>query len=169
MEMRAIRRRQHKNRRWIIGILLALIGIFVVGYSIIGTALRPINQANREYSALAIKKKQVVSVNTFYWNSRDHTYYTVVGINKKHQPVAVIIEKHTKKMQTVKLADGISYEAVKKQIKTKYQPKRITNIGMAIYKTVPVWEVTFIDQNGNLNFITVQFSNGNEVRTIQNL
>lgn len=75
----------------------------------------------------------------------------------------------TKDMTVLAMNEGKSYQTVKKQVEQKYQPKKITNIGMGIYKKVPVWEVKFIDQNGNLNFITVQFTNGKVVRSINNL
>jgi len=169
MQARKAYRRRNRIRHWIYGTIIILVLLLVGSYAVIATGLRPINKANKEYGALVLKKDKLKTVDHFYWSARQKTYYTFVGKNDKNQSTGVIVEKGTKKMTTVKMADGLSYNAVETQIKDKYHPAEITNIGMSIYKDVPVWEVKFIDQKGTLNFITVQFSNGKEVRTIQNL
>jgi uncharacterized protein YpmB len=67
------------------------------------------------------------------------------------------------------MADGLSEKDVRKLVDKQFNPQKVTSIGLAIYEKVPVWQVTFIDKDDNLNFITYQFSNGKQVQTIRHL
>ncbi|AEJ24116.1 DUF5590 domain-containing protein [Weissella koreensis] len=168
MQMRQLNRRK-SHTHWVLWIILGVILLAIIGYSVLVAATKPINHANQEYSNLVIKKHKLKSVQNFYWSNRSGDYYTLIGKNDKNKKTGVIVNAKTKDMTVLAMNEGKSYQTVKKQVEQKYQPKKITNIGMGIYKKVPVWEVKFIDQNGNLNFITVQFTNGKVVRSINNL
>lgn len=169
MQMRQMEPQKKTYRTALITLLVIILIVVINVYGVLGRSVQPINKANREYSALVVNAKKLTKVEHFYWSSRDQTYYTFIGKNQRHQETGVIVEKQSKKMVTIAMKDGLSYDAVKQLIVNKYAPKKITNIGMGIYKKVPVWEVKFIDQDDNLNFITVQFENGKIVRTINNL
>lgn len=169
MEMRARINRQRQKTRWMLGMILAVLVVIGLFYSVLGSATRPIDQANHKYSQIALDKKALTSVTNFYWNTRQKTYYTILGKDAKNRQKVVIVEKGTKKLHTYLMKDGVTAQKAESVVKTAYQPKKITNIGMSMYAGVPVWEVTFIDQKGNLNYITVQFYNGKIVRTIRNL
>lgn len=168
MQMRQLNRSK-SHFHWGLWIVLGVIGLLIISYSIFGMATKPINHANQEYSNLVMKKHKLKSVQNFYWSNRSGDYYTLVGKNDKNKKTGVIVNAKNKDMTVIAMNEGQSYQSVKNQVEEKYQPKKITNIGMSIYKKVPVWEVKFIDQNGNLNFITIQFTNGKVVRSINNL
>jgi uncharacterized protein YpmB len=174
MEMRSkIRTRRKKTHRflWTLLVLLGLVAIVTIGYSV---AQAPLTNAADKYEARAINSGAVTKVTDFYQTSRDGRYYTVVGKNKTGKTIAVIYQdkakgkKKAKSMQ-LQLAKGYTAKEALTKVKTTYNPAKITATGMAIYKGVAVWEVTFTDQKGNLNFVTIQFSNGKIVRTILNL
>ncbi|MCM0582081.1 DUF5590 domain-containing protein [Weissella diestrammenae] len=162
-------RRRNKIRHWLYGIIIGLFVVLLGVYSVIATSLRPINHANKVYSELVLQKKKLKQVDQFYWSSRKKTYYTLIGKNSKGQTTGVIVSAKTKKMTVINMSDGLSYQQIKQKVVRQYQPQKITNVGMSLYQHVPVWEVKFIDRNGMLNFITIQFSNGKVVRTIRNL
>ena len=170
MEMRTMsrsRRRGH-GRRWLIGLIVVLV-LIAGGATIASIALRPVNTARERVTELAIKRNKITSATQFFRVSRQHTYYSVIGKNKQHQEIGVIVKDKSKKITTVQMKNGLSAAEVRNLVKSKYQPKRITSLGLAIYEQVPVWEVTFTDRQGNLNLITFQFSDGKAVRTIQHL
>ena len=170
MEMRSTarsRRRRH-GWRWLIGLIVVLV-LLIGGATIVSVAMHPVTAARERVTELAVKRNKITSATQFYAVSRNDTYYSVVGENKKHQKIGVIVKGKSKKLVTVKMADGVSAAEVRQLVKSKYNPKRITSLGLAIYKQVPVWEVTFIDRQGNLNFITYQFADGKADRTIQHL
>lgn len=169
MEMRARINRQRQKMRWMLGTIFGVLAVIGLVYSFLGTATRPIDQANHKYSQIALDQKALTSVTNFYWNARQKTYYTILGKDAKNRQKVVIVAKGTQKLHTYLMKDGVTAEKAQAVVTTAYQPKKITNIGMSMYAGVPVWEVTFIDKKGNLNYITVQFYNGKIVRTIRNL
>jgi|GEM_PF-1726327 len=170
MELRTTsrsRRRGH-NRRWLIGGLIVL-AVLVSGIAILSVALRPVNDARNTVTKLAVKQNKISTVTEFHHISRQKTYNSIIGMNKNHQQIGVIMTGSSTKLVTIKMADGLSEAKVRQLIQTNYHPKRITSMGLAIYKHVPVWDVTFLDKQGNVNLITYQFSDGKAVRTIQHL
>ena len=170
MELRTAsrsRRRGHK-RRWLIGAIVVL-AVLVSGITIVSVALQPVNDARNTVTKLAVKQNKITKVTDFHHISRQKTYNSIIGVNKKHQKVGVIMTGSSKKLVTIKMADGLSETKVRQLIQSDYHPKRITSMGLAMYKQVPVWDVTFLDRQGNVNLITYQFSDGKKVRTIQHL
>jgi uncharacterized protein YpmB len=169
MEMRSrIQSKRRKSRLWLIiplVVVLVLAGLTVL-FSI---SQAPLSDARKEYTNRAEATGKIVSVTDFYQTSRDGRYYTVVGKNASGEAVAAIFQDKTKgKSLVVKLKNGMTKSEVEKKIQSEYVVKKITSAGMAIYKGVAVWEVTFTDKKNNLNFVTVQFANGKVVRTILN-
>ena len=160
--------RGKRLRHWLLGILIFLV-IILIGVSILEKAQDPLDTAKERVTRIAKQSNKLSSVSKFYRISRQHTYYSAVGENKKHDQIGVIARGKSNKLATVNMADGLSEKNVRKLVNKQFSPKKITSIGLAIYKKVPVWQVTFLDKDENLNFITYQFSDGKQVQTIRHL
>ncbi|TYC50849.1 hypothetical protein ESZ50_01140 [Weissella muntiaci] len=174
MEMRSqVHKRRRKGAKWLY-ILLAVLIVLGIVWSFFAQAMNPITKAQTKYEALVLSDNKLKKVGDFYHIAKDgKTYYSVSGKNSKGQATAVIYttsnEKLNKNGTVVNLEGKLNAQSVKKEVERSYQPKQITSLGMAIYQGVPVWDVTFIDKSGNMTFVTYQISNGQLVRTIQNL
>ncbi|ATF41159.1 hypothetical protein CO680_03485 [Weissella paramesenteroides] len=170
MEMRSTvhGRRGKRLRHWLLGILMFLF-IILIGVSILGEAQKPVDTAKERVTKIAKQSNKLTSVSKFYRISRQKVYYSAVGENKKHQKVGVIVQGKSDKLTTINMTDGLSEKQVKKLANKQFHPKKVTSIGLALYKQVPVWQLTFVDKDNNLNFITYQFSDGKQVQTIRHL
>lgn len=174
MEMRSqVHRRRHRGTKWLYAILILFI-IFGLIWAFFDSAMGPVIKAQDKYEALVVNDKKLKSVDSFYHLSRDGvTFYSLIGKNPKNEASAVIYSTSNNRLTnhatTVDMQGKMTSGAVRRQVESEYHPKQITSLGMALYQDVPVWDVTFIDKSGNMNFITYQISNGQEVRTIQNL
>ncbi len=160
--------RGKRLRHWLLGILIFLV-IILIGISILEKAQSPIDTAKERITKVAKQSNKLSSVSKFYRISRQNTYYSTIGENKKHEQVGVIARGKSNKLTTINIADGLSEKDVRKLVDKQFNPQKVTSIGLAIYEKVPVWQVTFIDKDNNLNFITYQFSNGKQVQTIRHL
>lgn len=170
MELRQtpqLKRRQKKFRiTLLLGLLLGLLAVVGLGYA---HATQPLSQAQASLVTRARRAGKIDRVDGFYHVAREKTFTTVTGRNRQHQAVAVIAESGRKKLVTVRLDRGKSARQIRQRVQTDYHPKKITTFGLGIYKGIVVWEVTFIDRANNLTFLAYQFSNGELIRSIQNL
>ena len=77
--------------------------------------------------------------------------------------------KQNGQTKILKQSDGTSKTAILRQVWQKSNPKKVLNIGLGIRKSEPVWEVTYLNQKGNLCYDLIRFKNGTMVQSIQNL
>ncbi|WP_022790923.1 DUF5590 domain-containing protein [Weissella halotolerans] len=170
MELRQtpqLKRRQKKFRTTLfLGLCLLVLAVGALGYA---RAVHPLSQAQSELVNRARRAGKIDQVDQFYHVAREKTFTAVTGRNHQQKPVAVIAESGRKKLVTVRLDKGKSAKSIQQQVQADYHPKKITTFGLGIYKGIVVWEVTFIDQADNLTFLAYQFSNGELIRSIQNL
>ncbi len=170
MEMRSTvhGRRGKRLRRWLLGILIFLV-IILIGVSVLGEAQKPVDTAKDRVTKIAKQSGKLTTVSKFYRISRQKVYYSAVGENKKNQKIGVIVQGKSDKLTTINMTDGLSEKQVRNLLNKQLHPKKITSIGLALYKKVPVWQLTFVDKDDNLNFITYQFSDGKQVQSIRHL
>ncbi|HAT54892.1 MAG TPA: peptidase [Lactobacillus sp.] len=166
-----MQRRQHQQRQWSQIILwTVLIVAFIAGSVgiIVHEALRPSKTAAEQTVSIA-RQKGISSASDFLTYNRQHTYYSVSGKNAKNQAVYVVVAKQGGKTQVLKRSAGTSKTAILRQVWQKDNPKKVLNIGLGIRKHQPVWEVTYLNQKGNLCYDLLRFKDGTMVQSIQNL
>ncbi|CAH0416301.1 DUF5590 domain-containing protein [Periweissella fabaria] len=144
-------------------ILLAIIVIFQI-------ALSPAKRAQNTYEAIA-KNNGITKTTSFLVSKRAKVYYSVVGKNKKNQNIAVIMHANDKKFKPVvlKMADGLSEYQIRSLVQQRYNPRKVYSAALTIYEGAPAWDVSYLDQKNNLSFATLQFTNGKQLKLIQNL
>ncbi len=167
----SMQRKQHQKRQWSQIILwTVLIVAFIAGSIgiIFHEALRPAKTAAGQTVSIA-RQKGISDTGDFLTYNRQHTYYSVSGRNAKNQAVYVVVAKQNGQTKILKQSDGTSKTAILRQVWQKNNPKKVLNIGLGIRKSEPVWEVTYLNQKGNLCYDLIRFKDGTMVQSIQNL
>lgn len=164
-------RRRYIPSRWLIAVgIIVLIAVSV--FLLFEKALSPARNAQAKYAPIAVKAG-IKESDDFLVSKRDAVYYSVIGTNKKKQAMAVIMpaqKKPTAKAATiVMMKDGLSYQQVVNRVWATYKPKKVLTIGLTLYKGYPAWDVSFTNKQNNLSFVTLQFTDGKELKLIQNL
>lgn len=147
-------------------LILVIIGIVVV----FQIALSPAKSAQNTYTAIA-KANGIAQTNTFLVSKRAKVYYSVLGKNSKQQNIAVIMQANNKKFKPVvlKMANGLSDYQVRSLVQQRYNPRKVYSVALTIYEGAPAWDVSYLDQKHNLSYATIQFTNGKQLKLIQNL
>ncbi|MFD0897228.1 cell wall elongation regulator TseB-like domain-containing protein [Loigolactobacillus binensis] len=158
--------RKHWKSYSLIGVLLLLI---VSALFIYHAANKPAVTAKREAVALAEKYAHVTTVDDFYWFNHKHSYLTVAGQTKQHQAVFVIVAQKGGKITVLNQSAGISRNTALKRVWRTQAPKKVYNATLGIYQKKPVWEIAFVDKNGQLGYQTLAFKTGESVKLIKNL
>lgn len=144
--------------------------LVVIGITLFQIALNPARKIENKYETLA-QKQGLIEPSNFFSSKRKNVYYSVIGKNKKNQQIAVLMKANDKKAKPIvlKMSAGLAYKDVIKLVKQRYQTQKIYSAGLAMYDGVPVWDISFLDNRHNLSFVTIQFSNGKQLKLIQNL
>lgn len=157
---------KRRTRMWTISIILLAILLVFGGYF---KAQAPRRVAYHKTVSLAEKYANLKKVTSFYHYNRKQTFYMVSGTNNKKEKVYVIVYHNGKKIIIYNQTDGINAAQAKNIVKKHVTVKRFLNIGMGMQKKTPVWEISYLNQNGNLCYDTIAFKSGQVLKSIQNI
>lgn len=156
--------------KWLTVIFSGLLLLAAAGGYIYIKAMDPIKQAKKEAEQRINADKKLKQIEDFYLYNGTKTYYVMIGEEKNGEKVVFWIpEKKDEKIIEKKLADGISkQEAVDKLVNEK-QPKEILGVRLGMEKRLPVWELSYLDNQSHLNYYYIHFDTGKWWRKIENL
>ena len=160
-----MQKKQHGKLYLFMGVLLAIVAVLGIFFK----SVQPENEAHKEAVRLAKKYAHLKKEDACYRYSRDKTFYTVFGTNEDNQKIYAIVSKNGKKINIYAQEDGISAETAKKAVRKRQEVKKIMNVGMGMKGKTPVWEVTYLNDYGNLCYDIIAFKNGDIIKTIQNI
>lgn len=146
----------------IIVILVGIIAIFSIAQS-------PRKQARKQAINIAEQKVGLQDPGRFYWFDYEKTYYTIAGENKHNQAIDVIIAKDTGNITVVNQKDGWTRNQILTKVWSQYHPKKVLNVNLGLYNNKPAWDVAYLNQKGNLNYLLLDFKNGNQINLLKNV
>lgn len=158
-------RRKHPIRLTIVIIIL----IFLFGWGVYAIGNHPRNESRSQAISLAKKYAHLKYPDDFYIYNREHTYYTITGKNQKNQSILVLIAQKGGKIRILKQKNGITKNEALTQIWAKRNPKKVLKIAPGIFNNRPVWEISYLNQKGNLCYELLSFKNGKDIQKIENL
>lgn len=141
--------------------LLAALGAF---FNVYHSAMAQKNDGHEEAIERALKEtdlKNTESVETFNGLKQ---YYVITGLNKSNEAVYVWVPEDSKEKPVLKLAaDGISEKKALEIVKAEQNPEKVISVKLGMEKTIPLWEVKYIDDRNRYTYDLINFSNG-EIR-----
>ncbi|TYR79938.1 hypothetical protein FZC66_12410 [Priestia megaterium] len=150
-------------KKWIIGIVVLV--CLVIGWqthAIYKAAVNDVQSAEQKAADRAkadFKLKSVTDTQAYFG---DHTFYIVEGKNAKAENVIAWVPKSKKQKSILKKASsGISKEQAISIVEQERNPKEIKSVRLGIENNIPLWEVTYVDQEKkHLTYYYVDFTNG---------
>jgi len=156
--------------KWLAIILAGFLIIVGISGCVYANAMEPIKNAKDIAQKRAKSETDIQTIDEFYLYQGSRTYYVVIGKNnKKENTVAWIPENKKENITVKKLSEGITeQEAVNKLIEDK-KPKEILGVRLGMEKKLPVWELSYLDDDSHLNYYYIHFNTGKWWRNIENL
>ncbi|MCA1063153.1 DUF5590 domain-containing protein [Rossellomorea sp. AcN35-11] len=157
-------------KKWItiISLLTIVLGITasVILYQV---SRNPLDiQAENAESRIKEETTIVEIEKTSFYNGSD-SYVVVTGKNDQNEKVIAWVPKKNGKIIEEKWADGISKDQAINKLNDEKQPKKLLSVRLGYESVGPVWEMTYLDQQDNLNYFYLLFSTGEWWRKIENL
>ncbi|GEK31996.1 hypothetical protein KZO01_23050 [Kurthia zopfii] len=159
-------------KNWIkfLSIFFVILAVVLTGLITI-KANAPFSKATNDSEKIVLNDKLLTTIDDSYVYNSKKTYVTVIGDNKDQKKEAVFVDQNDKKAkkETVLLSSGISKSKAIKAATRDQKVKKVLHAKIGLEEAGPVWEVSFKDQNDQLNYVYVLFENGQWWKKITNL
>ncbi|SEK36765.1 Uncharacterized protein YpmB [Carnobacterium iners] len=156
-------------KKGLISLLVIVLGVIIFSIFIYMKSRQPFMQARDEAINIAKESTDLVTVEKFYWYNNKKSYFSVSGMNEKEEPIIVIVEQDGGKVVVLNPGEFISESVAKKIATTELKPKQILETRIGLEEGVPVWEVTYEQDNGKLGYYILSAKEGNWLKDIKNI
>lgn len=159
-------------KRWLLFIVVFALSLTVILSLLIYVQAKvPFKDANESAEDYVTKHHLLAQVDTSYVYNSTNTFHTVIGTTSKGEKKAFFIpEKATEeKIMEVKLQDGISKEQAIELAMKKEKNSKLLHAKLGVEEIGPVWEITYVNEKNNLNYVYLLFDNGDWWKRISNL
>lgn len=156
--------------KWLIIILSVLLLAAGIGGCVYNNASAPMAKAKNAAQKRLQNETDIQKMDDFYLYQGSSTYYVVIGKDKKQDDkVAWIPENPKKKVVVKKLTEGITEKEAINKLLSEKKPKELLGVRLGMEDSLPVWELSYLDANLNLNYYYIHFDSGKWWRKIENL
>lgn len=144
--------------------------LLIVGTSLLlNKSLSPLKQAKNETINLAEKKAGLAEAKDFYWYNGNDTYFTVTGKAKDGQNLIIIVKQDDGSIQSIEQKGTFSKAEAINKVRELEEPARILEARIGIHNALPIWEVSFRQEDGLIGYTMLSLATGEWVRTIKNI
>lgn len=152
-------------------ITLAVVMSFVLVCSItlLTISQEPIKKAEKETIIIAKEAAGLVTVSDFYWYNRDKTYFSVVGSNKDDEEIMVIVTKDGGATTILNQDEFITEKQAKELTREAKGSVDILEARIGLEGDIPIWEVSYKEENGRLGYYVLTAKSGKWVSNIENI
>jgi uncharacterized protein YpmB len=157
-------------KKWITMIITAAVILTGIASILLYNSARgPVEKEFAEASKRVLNETDMKTIEktTIYHGTKSYTVFTGED-NNGVKKVAFVPEKNGE-IIVRKWADGISKEQAINKLKDEKQPEKILSVRLGHESVGPVWEITYLDNQKNLNYFYLLFSNGEWWKKIENL
>lgn len=152
-------------------IIVAIILLSIIIFSIIlyQRSMQPYNEVKADAYQYAKENADIQDPYDFYWYNDEETYYTVIGKNSSGEDIITIIAQDGGQIRTIKLEDAISKQEAVQQVLTAKEPKAIKQARIGMEQNMPVWEISYENQNNGLGYYKIHLETGEWISDVDNL
>ncbi|RFU68467.1 peptidase [Peribacillus saganii] len=157
-------------KKWLIItslVVLVLIGISAGAYI---HAMKPKNEAYKRAFNEAQNEAGLVTKDKFYIYNGMESYYVVVGRDEQKKQKIVWIPFDKKRKVVIKdFRSGKTEEDIRKIVASEMNPEKIITVKLGMEKSVPLWEVTYLDEKNRYNYEYYEFKTGELLKFYRNI
>ncbi|MFJ7826295.1 DUF5590 domain-containing protein [Psychrobacillus sp. NPDC096623] len=159
-------------KRWLLFIVIFAFSLtLVLSLLIYFQAKSPFSDAADQAQTYALEKKLLAHVEKTYVYNNNSTFLTVVGTTAKGEKKAYFLpEKQSdEKIMEVSLDEGISEQQAIDLAMKDIKDGKLLHAKLGVEEIGPVWEITYVNSQDNLNYVYLLFDNGEWWKRISNL
>lgn len=153
--------------------------IFIVGFlSFLAVALmlvvlvagnKPFTEVEQQAIDRVKSENLLTEVKQAYVYNSGQTAVTVIGEDAAGQLKAVFVPVGKGEMRELMLEKAIAAEQARTEALSGMDVKKVLHTRLGLEKDGPVWEVVFIDEDGQLNYVYILAADGTKWKQILNM
>ncbi|WP_423189186.1 DUF5590 domain-containing protein [Alkalibacterium sp. f15] len=156
-------------KKVIIGLVIAL-SVFIIGsVYIYQRANAPFARAEDETIAFISERTDLDRPEDFYWYNGEETTFSVRGFNDADEEKLYIVKQEGGAITTVAASEMMTEQQAISQTRQAREPKKILNAKVGLLNDIPIWEVTYRNDNNRLGYYIINLQTGEWIRTIDNI
>jgi uncharacterized protein YpmB len=157
-------------KKWITIIVLLFIIIGITASVLLYQVSRnPLDHKADQALKRVENETAIVKVESTSFYNGTKSYMVVTGENEQSEKLVAWVPNKKGKIIEKKWADGITKDQAINKLKDEKKPKELLSVRLGYESVGPVWEMTYLDQQDNLNYYYLLFSTGEWWRKIENL
>ncbi|WP_027408546.1 DUF5590 domain-containing protein [Anoxybacteroides tepidamans] len=118
---------------------------------------QPLIETARKRAEEKVRFAHIDDVYTYYG---EKTYVVFVGTDRKGTKKIAWVPEKKGRIIVKRAQSGITREEAIKKLEAQRHPQRIVSVKLGMEKEVPLWELTYIDQNNRYSFYYISFEDG---------
>ena len=156
---------------------LIFISVFTVSLSLVITILvlwkaeAPFRSIEEQAEQLALDARALAIVSESYTYNGKHSYVTVFGVDEYGDQKAIFVPTTLEEdsIQEVFLKDGLTEKEVLSVFKKEGNVQKVLHMKLGYEEPGAVWEVTYLNDKDELNYVYIMFKDGEWWQSIKNL
>ncbi|WP_212935392.1 cell wall elongation regulator TseB-like domain-containing protein [Bacillus hominis] len=156
-------------KKWIFAIIIVIVASGIYGAYVYNKAMEKKIPKESKSVEIAKEKAKLTNVKSVDYYNGESSYTVVQGTDEKGEQLIVWVPE--KKGETIirKKSEGISEkDALQRTIEQvgdeskepKSKPKEILKVKLGVENNIPLWEVTYIDDDNRYSYYNLAFQDG---------
>ncbi|KFN01631.1 peptidase M4 [Bacillus clarus] len=156
-------------KKWIVAIIIVIVAIGLYGTHVYNKTMEKKVPKESKAVEIAKEKAKLTKIKSVDYYNGKSSYTVVQGVDEKGEQIIVWVPDKKGNVLVKKKNEGISEkEALQKLAeqantnsdKPKPKPKKIVKAKLGAENDVPLWEITYIDQEDRYTYYYLEFQNG---------
>jgi uncharacterized protein YpmB len=151
--------------------------MFVASLAIVMTVLvlwkadAPFTDMEKKAEQLALSSGKLAQVTESYTYNGNNPYVTVLGTDKdgKEKALFVPISMEEELIQQIYMDEGISKDVALAELAREAQVSEVLHTKLGFEEAGVVWEISYINEKDDLNYVYILFEDGQWWKRILNL
>ncbi|WP_078553311.1 DUF5590 domain-containing protein [Bacillus alkalicellulosilyticus] len=152
-------------KKWI---LLVVLLLFVIGSATAvyyyQTIRSPLLEEKEKITQFVLANGAVTSISSINFYHGTEAYYVIEGQNAENESLIVWVSEDLQSVITRKAEDGWSKEQVTDFAIQELQPAKLISIRLGMEQELPVYEITYINEDDRLAYYYITFRDGTYIQ-----
>ncbi|CAI8700624.1 MULTISPECIES: cell wall elongation regulator TseB-like domain-containing protein [Bacillus] len=147
-------------KKWIFAIIIVIVAIGLYGVHVYNATMEKKIPKESKVVEIAKEKAKLTKVKTVDYYNGKSSYAVVQGVDEKGEQIIVWVPEKKGNVLVRKKNEGISEKKALQIVAGERKPKELVKAKLGAENDVPLWEITYIDQEGRYTYYYLEFQDG---------
>ncbi|AIK36068.1 peptidase M4 [Bacillus pseudomycoides] len=147
-------------KKWIFAIIIVIVAIGLYGVHVYNATMEKKIPKESKVIEIAKEKAKLTKVKTVDYYNGKSSYAVVQGVDEKGEQIIVWVPEKKGNVLVRKKNEGISEKKALQIVAGERKPKELVKAKLGAENDVPLWEITYIDQEGRYTYYYLEFQDG---------